>query len=312
MFSTLFNGRLLRRLASLGRLAGRRAPRRFACYYVMQPEYGQDGHIRDCTVRDCDEQAASLYGKTRAEVIGASLAAHYHPGQFRSLMQVYELALQLGEYADEVQLPSSGGVYLEWARRRFRRVGGCLRVTIDDIGKVRSQQGELTRLAYHDRVTGLHNRSWMMEALPGLLAAHRDGELLLALIDLHRFTDLNDELGMAGGDQVLRWLAERLRRALPPGAAVARFGADEFAVVLVRRRGDDGAGVIAALREALHGASCPHAPALAAAIGISRHPGDADTAETLVAHAELALQAAKQGGAATVVQYGPMMSMRLQ
>ena len=309
MFSTRLNGSVLRWLASL---AGWSASKRFACFYLMMPVYGLDGHILDCTIRDCNEQAASLYGKTKAQVVGSSLSSYYHSSQLRSLLQVYELALRLGEYADEVQVPSSGGVYLEWVRRGFRRVGNCLRVTIEDVGAARSHEGELTRLAYNDRVTGLPNRCWMMEALPRMLAANRGGELLLALIDLHRFSDLNDELGMARGDAVLRWLADRLARTLPPGTAIARFGSDEFAAVVRLGHGDDNDGVIAALQDAMYGKPCPHAPALAAAIGISRHPSDAASAETLVVHAELALQAAKQSSNAAVVQYGPLLSTRLQ
>lgn len=303
---------LSRTLRRIGRLVYGHRTRRFAAFYVMQPLYGADGHIRDCIVSDCNEQAASLYGQTRAEVVGSSLASYYHPQQLRMLLEVYELALRLGQYEDEIQMPGSGSVYLEWARRRFRRSGEHLHVHIDDVGVERAQAVELSRLAYHDRLTGLPNRSWLMEALPGMLATGGDHELLLALIDLNRFSDLNDALGMTRADAILSWLARRLQRAMLAGTVVARFGADEFAVLVRRVPGTDAADVIDLLQRVLYDRPCPHAPALSAAIGISQHPRDAASAETLVAHAELALQEAKQSGKAMVVEYGAQLSSRLQ
>jgi diguanylate cyclase (GGDEF)-like protein len=220
--------------------------------------------------------------------------------------------LQLGDYEDEIQLPSPGGVYPEWARRCFRREGSCIRVTIEDVGAARSHAGELTRLAYNDRLTGLPNRSWLMEALPQMLATSGEEQVLLALLDVDRFSDLNDELGMARGDTVLHWLADRLMLSLPAGTVIARFGADEFAAVFRTGDGDAAGRFTAALQGALYDQPCPHAPAISAAIGMSSYPNDAAAAEALVAHAELALQSAKQSGKAAPVRYGPMLSSRLQ
>jgi diguanylate cyclase (GGDEF)-like protein len=312
MFSTSLKARHPGQPHRLARGAGSYRPHCSVSNYLMQPVYGKDGRIADCAVLDCNEQAASLYGKPKGQVIGSSLASHYHRDQFRSLMEVYELVLQLGTYDDEIHLPGCGSVDLEWVERRFRREGGCIRVTIEDVGAQRSHAGELMRLAYDDRLTGLPNRSWMMEALPIILAASGEEPVLLALLDLDRFSDLNDELGMARGDTVLHWLADRLTQSLPAGTVIARFGADEFAVVFRTRNGDAAGHFTAALQCALYDKPCPHAPAISAAIGISSYPNDATAAEALVAHAELALQSAKQSGKAALVRYVPRLSSRLQ
>ena len=100
---------------------------------------------------------------------------------------------------------------------------------------------ELTRQAFHDGLTGLANRVLFRDRLDQALAraARTSGMLSVLLVDLDGFKQVNDSLGHDAGDQLLREISQRLCDAIRPGDTVARFGGDEFGVLLdgpTRRR----------------------------------------------------------------------------
>lgn len=166
---------------------------------------------------------------------------------------------------------------------------------------LRENQRELDHLASHDSLTGLPNRRVFHDRLEHALArARRTGEhLALLFIDLDRFKEINDSLGHAAGDIVLREVAERIRLEVREIDTVARLGGDEFIVLLDGTGGAEAvAGIAQKILDALAPAICHDSGDLkiGASIGISQFPQDATSATELAASADRAMYKAKSGG----------------
>ncbi len=150
--------------------------------------------------------------------------------------------------------------------------------------------------AQHDALTGLAHRGLGHARLEAALAARRTGVLALVMLDLERFHALNAALGHAAGDAVLQEVARRLAREVGPGETVARFGSDEFFVLLARPGAataqQDAERLVARIvREVeVDGLRIP----LRVRAGVAIHPDHGGDAATLLRRAELALRQAKE------------------
>ena len=169
---------------------------------------------------------------------------------------------------------------------------------IDHLGK----QDRLDYLAYYDALTGLANRSLFLERTSQYMrSAARDGhQAALFLIDLQRFKNINDSLGQAAGDALLKQVAQWLSHKVGDANLLARIDADHFAVVLPLLKQD---GNVAHLLEKAMDAFEEHPFRLgdgvfrvATTAGVALFPGDGDTADALFKSAEAALKKAKAGG----------------
>ncbi|CAA9455043.1 MAG: diguanylate cyclase/phosphodiesterase (GGDEF & EAL domains) with PAS/PAC sensor(s) [uncultured Rubrobacteraceae bacterium] len=103
-----------------------------------------------------------------------------------------------------------------------------------EIDERRELEEHLTHQAFHDPLTGLPNRTLFLDRLDLAMerAKRQEGEVAVLLLDLDDFKVINDSLGHEVGDQVLLAVAERLENSLPAGEILARFGGDEFIVLL--------------------------------------------------------------------------------
>lgn len=175
------------------------------------------------------------------------------------------------------------------------------RGTGTDISDEYYREEETARLARYDSLTGLSNRHRMAHHIEATLTAFRQARRSCALmmLDLDRFKHVNDTLGHAAGDELLKQVAERLTRAIDRECEIGRLGGDEFQVLLpdIDDRGVLGElamKVIAMLRQpySLAEGRC----VIGASVGIAIAPHDGVGREDIVRAADLALYAAKNGG----------------
>ena len=162
-------------------------------------------------------------------------------------------------------------------------------------------QSRLSHLASHDALTGLPNRVLFNDILLAATLDQRSGSRMFALmyIDLYHFKDVNDTLGHAAGDALLRAVAARLKDTLRAGEAVARLGGDEFAVL---QSGIQDPSAAAALGERLVWALKEpflieeRQVFIGASVGITIYPQDSVVLEVLHRNADLAMYRAKSSG----------------
>lgn len=162
-------------------------------------------------------------------------------------------------------------------------------------------RNSMAYIAVHDGLTGLHNRAFLRDHFASLLKAsqRRRERLAVVQLDLDRFKQINDTLGHAAGDLVLVKTAERMKAACRASDLCVRLGGDEFVMLLndAGRTEDIHAlaqRILARINEPVDfgGATiCPGASA-----GIAVYPVDADNADDLLVHADLALYATKKAG----------------
>ncbi|HWM07695.1 MAG TPA: EAL domain-containing protein, partial [Solirubrobacteraceae bacterium] len=174
-------------------------------------------------------------------------------------------------------------------------------------------EAELRKLAFFDALTGLPNRAQLESRLRAAVtrARRRDRAVALLLVDLDNFKLVNDSLGHPAGDRLLRRVAGRLRGAEGERVLLARTGGDEFMLLagdLPRERAELAAREAAdqlALRLAKPFTVSGAEFHVGASIGISLFPDDADTAEELLQHADVAMYQSKgRGRAASTVYAG--------
>ena len=175
---------------------------------------------------------------------------------------------------------------------------------------------KLNHQARHDALTGLPNRLQFDESLRAALERAREGsesnsDLSLLFIDLDSFKHVNDTLGHAAGDELLKTVAERLRSVLEPGDHIARMGGDEFAMII-----QTGSQASSALNTAARALEVLRQPLtligrelfVTASIGIAAAPGDGEDAGSLSRNADIALYRAKALGKDGVQCYEPGMN----
>jgi diguanylate cyclase (GGDEF)-like protein len=172
---------------------------------------------------------------------------------------------------------------------------------------------KLAHQAQHDALTGLPNRLLFQDRLGQALAQARRERTQVAVLymDLDRFKHINDTLGHSAGDALLRQVAERLAGCIRDFDTLARLGGDEFTVVLggLAESGDAmraGRTLVEAMRRPFQ--TDGRELYVSVSLGISIFPADGEDAETLMAHADVAMYRAKDMGRDTFQWFSPEMN----
>ncbi|MFC3607018.1 bifunctional diguanylate cyclase/phosphodiesterase [Stutzerimonas tarimensis] len=264
------------------------------------------------------ERFSQLTGFAPAQWIGKPFSAllDHDPQLFRATA---EAAGPTARKPLHCQMTDSQGQlrYCQVASRAVRRGDTIVgyQGTVCDITEEIEAKAEIEHISQHDNLTGLANRHRLNRYLEQRLAdrQHTDRPLHVLTLDLDRFKPINDTLGHAAGDTVLREVAKALRGCVRDSDLVARLGGDEFVVVAVdmsRRQTE-------ALCERLLSAINQAIPVgesevnVGTSIGVAASPTDGMTREDLLRFADVALYEAKAGGRNQFRFYEPAMNERI-
>lgn len=268
---------------------------------------------------EVNDAFAHIVGREAATLVGRHFGEFTHPDD---LPRDLELMEQLAEGA----LP-----YYQLHKRLLHRKGDTIwaRVTvsdvlsaddprghhyvaqIEDVTEIRRARDLLERRALYDHLTGLANRTLLMDRLELALETHEPRAATVACIflDVDHFKIVNDSLGHDAGDTLLVELGRRLQGSVRSADTVARLGGDEFVVVIEDVMGPEAAlsithGIAEAMRQPFRVDGHELAPSVSAGLAMAE-PGM--SAESLVRNADMAMYAAKQAGRDRVEVYDASM-----
>jgi len=251
-------------------------------------------------ITGADESFLNLAGYTRA-ALPATIRALTAPEHHRLDDEAFEKLMAFGAcapYEKELVRHDGSTVQILFAAALHDDEIACFVV---DLSQQKQAQDKLNHLAYHDALTDLPNQVLFKDRLKQAIAYSRrtDQTHAVLLLNLDRFKTINDSLGRTAGDQLLQSVAQRLTSCVRESDTVARFGSDEFAVLLTQiARPQDAASAARAIKDVLDQAFIfdEQEVFVSTSIGISLYPhDDRDTAGLLKA-AGVALDRAKVEG----------------
>ncbi len=250
---------------------------------------------------------------------------HLDRDRFRATLDSV-LEQRRGRVAQDFRMRTADGHYL-WFSLRARPVVGSdgevvrLVGTLADVTAFKTAEERLLHDAVHDNLTGLPNRELFLDRLEALLSfakadpAKADTALrpTVMVIDLDRFKQVNNSIGMAVGDSILLTLARRLGRLIKPQDTLARLAGDQFGLVLLSER--DTAKITAFAETIRRTLRAPIAFKdreifLTASIGVTLGDADPQRAEEILKDAELAMYHAKRSGGDRIDVFKPSMRAR--
>ncbi|MGO9965475.1 MAG: putative bifunctional diguanylate cyclase/phosphodiesterase [Acidimicrobiales bacterium] len=265
------------------------------------------------TVEYLSDQIQDLVGYPSSDFVGSSVRTYdsiIHPDDLAYVVEQVSDALERSSsYSLEYRLIHVSGE-IRWVAEHGRPVlgpDGTKQKTVGVILDITRQKAaeksreiverRLRNQALHDSLTGLANRTlFNANVVRAISEAQRDGgDLAVFVMDLDGFKEVNDALGHVSGDRVLTQVAHRLQEALRESDSIARFGSDEFAVLVTQARRAQVLEVVrrvrAAVEESIDLEGLP--VNLGVSIGISAFPRDGADVDTLLRCADTAMYLAK-------------------
>ena len=254
-----------------------------------------------------EEHAKYLLLEDEAWMITTKVAVRDDAGQIVGLVGInYEVTTQ-----------KAAGLALEAAHAQAAEATIRLQATVARLDlEVKERQRfehDLRHQAMHDNLTGLPNRALLMDRIGQAIevARRRNQQLTLLFLDLDRFKIVNDSLGHAAGDELLRIVTRRIIRFLRPSQTFARLGGDEFVLLLADPISAEALANLTnhlsrIVAKAVHIAD--REISVTCSLGYSVYPQDGEDATTLLKHADAAMYEAKKDGGNRMQRYAPGLS----
>lgn len=270
-----------------------------------------------------NRQAAALFEADNADgLIGKPLLDLIPEANRPALRGQFDASSDraMGDHVVETRLSRRDGslVELEVTSAIVREPSGpSVQSVLRDITDRKRAEDQIRRLVNHDPLTGLPNRTLLLDRLRQAIASclRRKCSVAVMMLDLDAFKDVNDTLGHPTGDKLLCNVAERLSGTVRASDTLARLGGDEFAIVQTDIKNADGAAVLANKVVALLTEPFDidgHEVHTGVSVGVAMYPVDGDDPDTLIKHADLALYAAKSKGGSQVEFFVRQMNADVQ
>jgi len=252
-------------------------------------------------ITDCNDAGLRLIGYRYEELVGRPVLDFVAPESRDTVLNNIRLGYERG-YEGFIVHKDGTRVAVEMTGKVMPYKGKPYRMTvIRDIRDRKEAEARIQFLAHHDTLTGLPNRVLLMDRLEFILASarRREARVGVLFIDLDNFKTVNDSLGHAAGDSLLRQVASRIEGALRSVDVVSRLGGDEFLVVLPDLESEQ--APVAVAEKLLSVVSEPvtlegQVLSVSPSIGIAVFPRDGTTADTLIRNADAAMYLAKDRG----------------
>ncbi|MDR7222496.1 EAL domain-containing protein [Aminobacter aminovorans] len=234
---------------------------------------------------------------------------------FRTTLDVV-LEHRRGRVSQSFRLRGADGHY-HWFSLKARPVigsdGEVIRCvgTMVDVTEQKKSEERLLHDAVHDNLTGLPNRELFMNRLEAIISIARTEEKVrpsVFVIDIDRFKQVNDGLGISAGDTILLTIARRLHRLLKPKDSLSRFAGDQFALMLLSEQDPSRIAAVAdAIKQAIKApiTFAKREIVLTASVGLITWTTAQATAEDMVKDAELAMHQAKRFGGDRIEPFRP-------
>ena len=220
-------------------------------------------------------------------------------------------------------LRKNGEERVSWAgisatRNRTGSVQNLI-IIISDITERKVIEEKVHKLAYFDSLTGLPNRSQMLERLDKMVIAAREKNTFIAVLflDLDRFKPINDSMGHPAGDKVLKEVAIRLQRSIKHQDLICRMSGDEFTIALAHQKSADSAASTAVKvgERILHELQQPFTVEkrelfLTGSVGVAIFPHDGETVTELLKNSDMAMYHAKSEGRNSVQFFDEKMNKK--
>ena len=250
---------------------------------------------------------ARLYGYESPDSLIAALQDIEHqlyvePSRREEFMGEMQAHGKVTNFESQVYLRDGSVIWISENARAVRGADGAIRYyegTVEDISERKMQERRMAHQATHDGLTGLPNRYLLQDRIEQAIrqATREKTHVGVLFIDLDRLKHVNDTLGHQAGDELIRLIAQRLRRCLRTGDTVARIGGDEFVLLLPSLLTP--AAIAQAKRRVLEATSAPcqiegKDVSTSCSVGASLFPDDGGDVETLLKKADEAMYEEKQ------------------
>jgi len=276
------------------------------------------GAVADFEIEAANSAAETIFGLGQEALRGTRLCELLP--HFRTNGIFYDLALvastgQPREGEWQAHAPSAQG---RWLHRQVVAVEDGVVAIVRDITERKLAEERIFHMAHHDELTGLPNRNLMHDRIEQAIrnAARNDAGVALAFVDLDGFKLVNDGLGHKAGDELLKVVSKRMGACLRRNDTLARFGGDEF-VILLPNQGTEPLALAPLLEKIRVAVTEPvqvagQAVQVSCSMGVVMYPRDGRDASTLLMNADAAMYRAKDLGSNNFQFYAREMNASVE